>query len=211
MCVYIWVCVWCGVDVCVLIRGWETVSTTQIEYGKHTGEGIIAWISIPLTQWRIEHNGAVSAFGSKLVYQSWLATLTFLVHFSIHSLNPFSLFFFFFFFGSLLVLYDRDVRLWDQRERERERLKHKHPPHVKKKFTSKKREMDTTPDCSRVVPHPSTKPAQCSLTSEFGWDLVHSAWYGRIRKSSLGRFLKHTPPVADHRKKILTRVSECPC
>jgi hypothetical protein len=26
----------------VLIRGWETVSTTQIEYGKHTGEGIIA-------------------------------------------------------------------------------------------------------------------------------------------------------------------------
>jgi hypothetical protein len=37
-----------------------------------------------------------------------------------------------------------------------------------------KRVVDTTPDCSRVVPHPSTKPAQYSLTSEFGWDLVHS-------------------------------------
>jgi hypothetical protein len=132
---------------------------------------------------------------------------------SIH-LTPslsFFFFFFFFFFGSLLVLYDRDVRLWDQREREREAQTQTSPSRQKKKFTSKKREMDTTPDCSRVVPHPSTKPAQCSLTSEFGWDLVHSAWYGRIRKSSLGRFLKHTPPVADHRKKILTRVSECPC
>lgn len=56
------------------------------------------------------------------------------------------------------------------------------PPIAKNTNGQQKREVDTTPDCSRVVPHPSTKPAQCSLTSEFGWDLVHSAWYGRIRK-----------------------------
>ena len=26
---------------------------------------------------------------------------------------------------------------------------------------------------SQAVPHLSTKPALCRLTSEFGWDLVH--------------------------------------
>lgn len=72
----------------------------------------------------------------------------------------------------------------------------------------KKREMDTTPDCSRVVPHPSTRPAQCSLTSEFGWDLVHSAWYGRIRKYKHRRVSKdrlgmstHTPNLKKKKKK----------
>jgi len=33
--------------------------------------------------------------------------------------------------------------------------------------------MDTTPQCSHVVPHHSTNWAQYNLTSEFGWDLVH--------------------------------------
>ena len=32
---------------------------------------------------------------------------------------------------------------------------------------------------SRVVPHHSTIPAARSLTSRFGWDVVHSASYGR--------------------------------
>ena len=44
-----------------------------------------------------------------------------------------------------------------------------------------KRKKDTTPRCSRVVPHPSTERAQRTLTSEFGWDPVHCTWYGRIR------------------------------
>ena len=43
--------------------------------------------------------------------------------------------------------------------------------------------MDTSPRYSRVVPHPSTNRAQPSLTSEFGRDLVHSRWYGRIRNT----------------------------
>ena len=42
--------------------------------------------------------------------------------------------------------------------------------------------MDTTPHYSRVVPHPSTKRAHTTLTSEFGWDPVHFGRYGRIRK-----------------------------
>ena len=40
--------------------------------------------------------------------------------------------------------------------------------------------MDTTPHYSRVVPHPSTKRAHTTLTSEFGWDPVHFGRYGRI-------------------------------
>ena len=35
---------------------------------------------------------------------------------------------------------------------------------------------------SRVVPHHSTIPAARGLTSRFGWDVVHSASYGRRRK-----------------------------
>jgi hypothetical protein len=45
---------------------------------------------------------------------------------------------------------------------------------------SKKRRIQT-PFYSRVVPHPSTRKAQRSLTSEIGRDLVHYTWYGRIR------------------------------
>ena len=40
--------------------------------------------------------------------------------------------------------------------------------------------MDSTPHCSRVVPHPSTERAQTALTSVFGWEPVHYGWYGRI-------------------------------
>ena len=53
-------------------------------------------------------------------------------------------------------------------------------PHVS--CLKKIKKMDTTPRCSRVVPHLSTERAQRMLTSEFGWDLVHYAWYGRIRR-----------------------------
>ena len=45
-----------------------------------------------------------------------------------------------------------------------------------------KNKTDTTPHCSRVVPHPSTKRAQTALTSVFGWEPVHYRWYGRIRQ-----------------------------
>ena len=45
--------------------------------------------------------------------------------------------------------------------------------------------MDSTPHCSRVVPHPSTKRAQTALTSVFGWEPVDYGWYGRIRQSQL--------------------------
>ena len=41
--------------------------------------------------------------------------------------------------------------------------------------------MDSTPHCSRVVPHPSTEQAQTALTSVFGWEPVDYDWYGRIR------------------------------
>jgi hypothetical protein len=44
--------------------------------------------------------------------------------------------------------------------------------------------MDTTPHCSRVVPHPSTERAQTALTSVFGWEPVDYSWYGRIRNWS---------------------------
>ena len=43
--------------------------------------------------------------------------------------------------------------------------------------------MDSTPHCSRVVPHPSTERAQTALTSVFGWEPVHYGWYGRIRSN----------------------------
>ena len=45
--------------------------------------------------------------------------------------------------------------------------------------------MDSTPHCSRVVPHPSTKRAQTALTSVFGWEPVDYGWYGRIRQTWL--------------------------
>ena len=38
---------------------------------------------------------------------------------------------------------------------------------------------------SQAVPHPSTSRALRCLTSEFGWDRVHSSQYGRWRKSML--------------------------
>ena len=34
--------------------------------------------------------------------------------------------------------------------------------------TNRQKEMDSTPRCSRVVPHPSTERAQTALTSVFG-------------------------------------------
>ena len=42
-----------------------------------------------------------------------------------------------------------------------------------KRAKGQKGKKDTTPRCSRVVPHPSTERAQRLLTSEFGWDPVH--------------------------------------
>ena len=47
---------------------------------------------------------------------------------------------------------------------------------------------------SRVVPHRSTEQAQRCLTSEFGWDLVHSPWYERMMGVILGVAIK--PPTA---------------
>ena len=41
--------------------------------------------------------------------------------------------------------------------------------------------LDTTPHCSRVVPHPSTKRAQTALTSVIGRERVHYGWCGRIQ------------------------------
>jgi hypothetical protein len=41
---------------CVVVEaGWETVSITQIECGKHTDEGIIAWMPIPSTGSQLHH------------------------------------------------------------------------------------------------------------------------------------------------------------
>ena len=36
------------------------------------------------------------------------------------------------------------------------------------KFKQEQKKMDSTPGYSRVVPYPSTKPAQSALTSVFG-------------------------------------------
>ncbi len=41
---------------------------------------------------------------------------------------------------------------------------------------------NNTPRASRAVPHLSTNRAFRRLTSEFGWDRVHSTKYGRWRK-----------------------------
>ena len=46
-----------------------------------------------------------------------------------------------------------------------------HDMHQKEKEKEKK--MDTTPQCSRVVPHPSTDRAQTALTSVIGRERVH--------------------------------------
>lgn len=43
----------------------------------------------------------------------------------------------------------------------------------KRKEKKKKKKMDSTPHCSRVVPHPSTERAQTALTSVFGREPVH--------------------------------------
>ena len=51
----------------------------------------------------------------------------------------------------------------------------------KKQKKKNKKGVDSTPHCSRVVPHPSTEQAQTALTSVFGWEPVHYGWYGRIR------------------------------
>ena len=51
--------------------------------------------------------------------------------------------------------------------------------------------MDTTPHYSRVVPHPSTKRAHTTLTSEFGWDPVHFGRYGRIHERYLNKAIKY--------------------
>ena len=45
----------------------------------------------------------------------------------------------------------------------------------------KEKKVDSTPHCSRVVPHPSTERAQTALTSVFGWEPVHYGWYCRIQ------------------------------
>ena len=60
--------------------------------------------------------------------------------------------------------------------------------------------MDSTPHCSRVVPHPSTERAQTALTSVFGWEPVHYGWYGRIHKPLVRAMDSivlptYTPPV----------------
>lgn len=46
----------------------------------------------------------------------------------------------------------------------------------------KKRKKDYDTSYSRVVPHRSTDDARGSLTSEFGWDRVLYARYGRNQK-----------------------------
>ena len=53
---------------------------------------------------------------------------------------------------------------------------------VKKKEKNEGK-MDSTPHCSRVVPHPSTEQAQTALTSVFGWEPVDYDWYGRIQRT----------------------------
>ena len=45
----------------------------------------------------------------------------------------------------------------------------------------KKRKANGTRRASQAVPHPSTDRALRRLTSEFGWDRVHSTQYGRWR------------------------------
>jgi hypothetical protein len=45
-----------------------------------------------------------------------------------------------------------------------------------------KKEWAYSTSTSRVVPHHSTMLAVRSLTSRFGWDVVHSTSYGRKRK-----------------------------
>ena len=46
---------------------------------------------------------------------------------------------------------------------------------------------NSTLRASRAVPHPSTDRAFRRLTSEFGWDRVHSTKYGRWRKHPIPR------------------------
>ena len=52
---------------------------------------------------------------------------------------------------------------------------------------SQAKKMDTTQECSRLVPHGSTNSAQPGLTSEFGRDRVYSPvmWsYPKVDKQS---------------------------
>jgi hypothetical protein len=44
---------------------------------------------------------------------------------------------------------------------------------TKRTCEKQKKKVDTTPRCSRVVPHPSTKRAQHILSSEFGRDRLY--------------------------------------
>ena len=50
------------------------------------------------------------------------------------------------------------------------------------KIKTKLQKANSTLRASRAVPHPSTDRAFRRLTSEFGWDRVHSTKYGRWRK-----------------------------
>lgn len=59
----------------------------------------------------------------------------------------------------------------------------KYNTHLKRGGEEKK--LDSTPHCSRVVPHPSTERAQTALTSVFGWEPVDYGRYGRIRQIDL--------------------------
>lgn len=68
---------------------------------------------------------------------------------------------------------------WIQRESKKESTK---STHVSKSYLcwgKKKRFLLTTPYCSPVVTHLSTKKAQCSLTSQSGRDAVLSTRYDR--------------------------------
>jgi hypothetical protein len=73
-------------------------------------------------------------------------------------------------------------------------------------MAAKSKKANGTRRTSQAVPHPSTIRALRCLTSEFGWDRVHSAQYGRWRKPRvarrlLGLFLKTSrPPQSSFRK-----------
>ena len=71
------------------------------------------------------------------------------------------------------------------------------------------KKMDSTPHCSRVVPHPSTKRAQTALTSVFGWEPVHYGWYGRIHYMPDSNYsLSGMTPLIPNRKQFQPIVSK---
>ena len=82
----------------------------------------------------------------------------------------------------------------EDKRKKKWRIRGYRPNTLKKKGTKKSKnlcqkerknegKMDSTPHCSRVVPHPSTEQAQTALTSVFGWEPVDYDWYGRIRRT----------------------------